>query len=123
MQVDIIFGKSHLFKRSIILIKAWCYYEARLLGGQNGLFSTYALDIMIMYVLNKHYKDIRSPLVAFKFFLQYYSVFEWDKYCLTLRGKQQLSMHPYWDGKEKGITFNESIKVSHIGVRGVAISQ
>ncbi|KAE8714447.1 hypothetical protein F3Y22_tig00110195pilonHSYRG00023 [Hibiscus syriacus] len=30
--VDRLIGKNHLFKRSIILIKAWCYYESRIWG-------------------------------------------------------------------------------------------
>ncbi|KAG8481075.1 hypothetical protein CXB51_025809 [Gossypium anomalum] len=30
--VDQLIGKDHLFKRSIILIKAWCYYESRILA-------------------------------------------------------------------------------------------
>ncbi|KAK5844478.1 hypothetical protein PVK06_000618 [Gossypium arboreum] len=30
--VDQLIGKDHLFKRSIFLIKAWCYYESRILG-------------------------------------------------------------------------------------------
>jgi hypothetical protein len=40
MQVDRLVGKDHLFKRNIILIKAWCYYESRILGAHYGLIST-----------------------------------------------------------------------------------
>jgi hypothetical protein len=29
------FGKDHLFKRSIMLIKNWCYYESYILGAQH----------------------------------------------------------------------------------------
>ncbi|KAK5834804.1 hypothetical protein PVK06_010480 [Gossypium arboreum] len=51
-KVDQLIGKDHLFKRSIILIKAWCYYESRILGAHHGLLSTYALETMILYTIN-----------------------------------------------------------------------
>ena len=44
-------GRSHLFKRSVLLIKAWCFYEGRVLGAQHGLLSTYALETMVLRVL------------------------------------------------------------------------
>merc|ERR1712178_70934 len=67
---------------------------------------------MIMYILNKHYKNIKCPLQAFRYFLQYYSVFEWDKYCLTLHGQQLLSMYPYWDAESTDETRTESTDTS-----------
>lgn len=36
-------------------VKAWCYYESRLLGAHHGLISTYTLETLVLYVLNKHY--------------------------------------------------------------------
>ena len=42
-----------LFKRSIVLIKAWGFYEGRLLGAHHALISTYALETLVLYVLNK----------------------------------------------------------------------
>jgi hypothetical protein len=45
-------------------VKAWCYYEARLLGAHHGLISTYALETLVLYVFNKHHalRPITSPL-------------------------------------------------------------
>jgi DNA polymerase sigma len=34
--VDGLIGKDHLLKKSILLIKAWCYYETRLVGSHHG---------------------------------------------------------------------------------------
>ena len=62
LQVDRKVGKNHLFKRSIILIKAWCYYESRLLGAHHGLISTYALETLILYVFNLYHKSLHGPL-------------------------------------------------------------
>ncbi|VAI05878.1 unnamed protein product [Triticum turgidum subsp. durum] len=60
--VDRKVGKNHLFKRSIILIKGWCYYESRLLGAHHGLISTYALETLILYVFNLFHKSLHGPL-------------------------------------------------------------
>ncbi|KAL1133594.1 hypothetical protein V6Z11_A12G050800 [Gossypium hirsutum] len=54
-KVDQLIGKDHIFKRSNILIKAWCYYESRILGAHHGLISTYALETMILYIINDFY--------------------------------------------------------------------
>lgn len=45
-------------------VKAWCYYESRLLGAHHGLISTYALETLVLYVFNKHHalRPITSPL-------------------------------------------------------------
>ena len=61
-QVDQLFGRDHLFKRSIILIKAWCYYESRILGANMGLFSTYALSILVLYIINLFHSSLSGPL-------------------------------------------------------------
>ncbi|OVA15749.1 hypothetical protein BVC80_1829g45 [Macleaya cordata] len=48
-EVDHLIEQDHLFKRSIILIKAWCYYESRIFGARYGLISTYALEILAVF--------------------------------------------------------------------------
>lgn len=55
-------GREHLFKRSIILIKAWCLYESRVLGSYNGLISTYGLQIMVLYIINVFHSSLGGPL-------------------------------------------------------------
>lgn len=61
-QVDQLIGRDHLFKRSIILIKAWCYYEGRILGAHHGLISTYALETLVLYIINRYHSSLRGPL-------------------------------------------------------------
>lgn len=63
-QVDRHIGKDHLFKRSIILIKAWCYYESRILGAHHGLISTYALETLVLYIFNLFHKTMDGPLAV-----------------------------------------------------------
>jgi hypothetical protein len=45
-------------------IKAWCYYESRLLGAHHGLISTYALETLVLYVFNKYHSSRDSPLAV-----------------------------------------------------------
>ncbi|XP_016667605.2 uncharacterized protein [Gossypium hirsutum] len=59
-KVDQLIGKDHLFKRSIVLIKAWCYYESRILGAHHGLISTYALETMILYIINVFHSSLSA---------------------------------------------------------------
>ncbi|XP_073024512.1 uncharacterized protein [Primulina eburnea] len=85
-RVDRLVGRNHLFKRSVILIKTWCFYESRILGATHGLISTYALETLILYIFQLFHSAISGPLVALCMFLDYYSQFDWDNYCISLKG-------------------------------------
>ncbi|VVA18521.1 PREDICTED: PAP/OAS1 substrate-binding domain [Prunus dulcis] len=85
-QVDQQIGKDHLFKKSIILIKAWCYYESRILGSHYGLISTYALETLVLFIINLFHASLRGPLEVLLRFLEYYSTFDWDNYCISING-------------------------------------
>ncbi|KAK9864886.1 hypothetical protein WJX84_005975 [Apatococcus fuscideae] len=93
-QVDRKIGQSHFFKRSIILIKAWCYYESRLLGAPHGLISTYALETMVLYIFNAYHASLSTPLQVLRKFLSVFSDFDWDRQCLCLSGPVPLSSLP-----------------------------
>ncbi|KAG6499414.1 hypothetical protein ZIOFF_039200 [Zingiber officinale] len=87
-------GKDHLFKRSIILIKAWCYYESRILGAHHGLISTYALEILVLHVFHLFHEQMDGPLAVLYRFLEYYSKFDWSKNCITLQSAISISSLP-----------------------------
>ncbi|KAK6943378.1 hypothetical protein RJ641_024480 [Dillenia turbinata] len=93
-KIDRLIGKDHLFKRSIILIKAWCYYESRILGAHHGLLSTYALEILVLYIFNLFHSSLDGPFAVLYKFLDYFSKFSWDKYCITIDGPVCLSSLP-----------------------------
>ncbi|KAE8689538.1 Melibiase family protein isoform 1 [Hibiscus syriacus] len=93
-KVDQLIGKDHLFKCSIILIKAWCYYESRTLGAHHGLISTYALETMILYIINVFHSSLCGPLAVLYKFLDYYSTFDWANYCITITGPVSISSLP-----------------------------
>lgn len=46
----------------MLQIKAWCYYESRLLGAHHGLISTYALETMVLYIFMVYHKTVDTPL-------------------------------------------------------------
>lgn len=61
-QVDNLINQNHLLKRSIILIKSWCFYESRILGSYHGLLSTYALETLVIYVFHVYSSTFAGPL-------------------------------------------------------------
>ncbi|KAL2541225.1 PAP/OAS1 substrate-binding domain superfamily [Abeliophyllum distichum] len=93
-QVDCLIGEDHLFKRSIILIKAWCYYESRILGAHHGLISTYALETLVLYIFHLFHSTLNGPLAVLYKFLDYFSNFDWETYCISLNGPVRLSSLP-----------------------------
>ncbi|KAJ6693211.1 hypothetical protein OIU85_004018 [Salix viminalis] len=93
-QVDQLIGRDHLFKRSVILIKAWCFYESRILGAHHGLISAYALQILVLNIINNFHSSLSGPLAVLYKFLDYYSTFDWDNYCVSINGPVPVSSFP-----------------------------
>ncbi|KAK9291450.1 hypothetical protein L1049_019398 [Liquidambar formosana] len=93
-QVDHLINQNHLFKRSIILIKAWCYYESRILGAHHGLISTYALETLVLYIFLVFNNSFAGPLEVLYRFLEFFSKFDWDNFCVSLRGPVPISSLP-----------------------------
>ncbi|XWS74437.1 hypothetical protein CRYUN_Cryun02cG0216100 [Craigia yunnanensis] len=85
-QVDHLVDKDHLFKCSIILIKAWCYYESRILGAHHGLISTYALESLVLYIFHLFHSSLNGPISVLYRFLDYLSKFDWENYCISFNG-------------------------------------
>ncbi|PWA52147.1 polymerase, nucleotidyl transferase domain-containing protein [Artemisia annua] len=88
---DTLIKKDHIFKRSIILIKGWFFYDSRLLGASHGLISTYALEILILYIFCMYYDSLTDPLMVMYRFLEYYGQFDWDHYCISIYGPVEQS--------------------------------
>lgn len=85
-EVDHLINQNHLFKRSIILIKAWCYYESRILGAHHGLISTYALETLVLYIFHVFNSSFTGPLEVLYRFLEFFSNFDWENFCVSLCG-------------------------------------
>ncbi|XP_068642549.1 uncharacterized protein [Aristolochia californica] len=93
-EVDHLINQNHLFKRSIILIKAWCYYESRILGAHHGLISTYALETLVLYIFHVFNNSFAGPLEVLYRFLEFFSNFDWDNFCVSLWGPVPVSSLP-----------------------------
>jgi len=79
-------GRDDLFVRSIILVKAWGFYEGRILGAHHALISTYALETLVLYIINKYHAELTCPLSVLHKLLDVFAEFEWEKYALTIHG-------------------------------------
>jgi len=95
------FRKDQLFKKSLIVIKAWCCYESRILGSQHGLIATYALEILIVYILNQFYNEVKTAGDVLLHFLKYYSTFDWDNEIVTICGPVKIKDLNTTDNYEK----------------------
>ncbi|KAJ0435268.1 putative polynucleotide adenylyltransferase [Helianthus annuus] len=93
-EVDNLINQNHLFKRSIILIKAWCYYESRILGAHHGLISTYALETLVLYIFHVFNNSFAGPLEVLYRFLEFFSNFDWEYFCVSLWGPVPISSLP-----------------------------
>ncbi|PWA64690.1 Nucleotidyl transferase domain-containing protein [Artemisia annua] len=93
-EVDNLINHDHLFKRSIILIKAWCYYESRILGAHHGLISTYALETLVLYIFHVFNNSFTGPLEVLYRFLEFFSNFDWENFCVSLWGPVPISSLP-----------------------------
>ncbi|KAI3867163.1 hypothetical protein MKX03_021021 [Papaver bracteatum] len=81
--------QNHLLKRSIILIKAWCYRESQIL---DDIISPYALQTMILYIFQIFDSNsFAGPLEVLFCFLEFYSNFDWENLCVSLSGPIALS--------------------------------
>ena len=91
-KVDTMVGKQHLFKRSMVLVKAWCYFESHLLSSQNGLLATYALETLVLCVFNLMHEQLHTPLEVLARLLDYFAIYL--SICLSIHLSLYLSVYP-----------------------------
>lgn len=75
-----------LFKRSLILIKSWCYYEGGVLGSNVGLLASYALEILLIYMFNNYSGKFTNEVGALFTFFKMMKDTDWDKSILSIFG-------------------------------------
>ena len=106
-------NKLIIFKRTIILIKAWCTYEGSLMGSNIGLMASYGLEILILYMFNLYYKDINNEIEGFFYFFNLmknvdienniFSIFGLipinefhSKFFISEKDKNNIGSEPFW---------------------------
>jgi hypothetical protein len=95
-RLDEFIGRNHLFKRSVLLLKAWLSYESpRFTHGGGSLFaSTRGGDknkgltfiVMLIWTFNSKGKDIYFPIQALSYFFRMFNSFDWSNSVLTVVG-------------------------------------
>ena len=64
-------NKINIFRRSLLLIKGWCFLEGNLMGSNIGLMASYTIEILVIYIFNIHYEYIYNEFDAFEKFFEF----------------------------------------------------
>ena len=86
-------GKNNLLKKSILMLKCWLTFDAALLGSHTANMTTYALYILVTFLLNNFYDDLETPLDVFQRFFDYFSDFDWANKIVTIYGPVSCHTH------------------------------
>ena len=68
------------------MLKCWLTFDAALLGSHTANMTTYALYILVIFLLNNFHDELNSPLDVFRKFFEYFSDFDWNSQVLTIYG-------------------------------------
>eukprot|EP01034_Spumella_vulgaris_P029070 gene29070-36057_t len=81
-------GHNHLFKRSLLLIRAWWVYETvPYVNSAVSLYlSDFALSVMVCAVFNQHAANLSTPFQALWCFLREYDGYDGTTMAITLQG-------------------------------------
>ena len=83
---------TYFYKRTLLLIKTWCYYEGNILGSNIGLLNGYALEVLIIYMFNNFKGKFNSELEAFFTFFNMISKVNWETQLVTIYGVYDLEL-------------------------------
>jgi hypothetical protein len=87
-EVSALVGKDDLFKRSLLLIRAWWFYETAAYVGTpiKHYLKDSNLCIMVCAIFNQYHARIDCPLQALCLFLAEYSAYDGTTQAITLQG-------------------------------------
>lgn len=107
-EADRFIQRNHLFKRSLLLLKAWALCETprlvgqRVLGAREGGLTSYGLSVMVLHLFSSRRSadTLAHPLDVFIRFFQVFADFDWSRHCLTLDGS--VAFHDVRDYRHGG---------------------
>lgn len=76
--------KDQLLKKSILLLKAWFTYESCLLGSYAACMATYALYVLVVFILNTFHEEAKTPMDVFRKFFEVWGHFDWEGHLITI---------------------------------------
>ena len=115
-------NKLNIFRRTLLLIKAWCSYEGNLMGSNIGLMASYTLEILVIYIFNNYYEYIYNEFDGFEKFFEILEEIDWENNIISIFGifsninfqkklsifnthiqnnKEKDTNEPFWYYKEK----------------------
>lgn len=74
---------NNLLKRSIVLAKIWGTYFGRILGAMYGGLTTYALEVLILFIINTVPQSRISPVHVLRHFITFFADFDWESNVVT----------------------------------------
>ena len=90
-ECDRYLGRNHIFKKSLMLIKAWALNESpsyvgqSLLGSKTGMLSSYALCVLVLCLFNQS-SHLTHPLSVLLAFYDTYATVDWGNVVVTING-------------------------------------
>ena len=112
--VERIATRCSFLKEAIILLKAWMTYEASLLGSHAANMATYALYVLVIFLINNF--EVDTPLDVFMLFFEYFggsisstcnksaSCFDWDQTMISIFGP--IRTHNFYDRLKTEFNFD-----------------
>ena len=87
-EVALLVGRDNLFKRSLMLIRTWWFYETAAYMGSSikHYLSDYSLCVMIIAIFNQFHQQISTPMDAMCIFLNQYADYDGHNSAITLQG-------------------------------------
>lgn len=89
-EFSMLIGKPKLLKDSIILIRAWWFYESKAFLQHKDikdlLLSDYSLLVMTCAILNERNHEINTPFEVLCYFVGIYSNFDYETHFITING-------------------------------------
>ena len=87
---------NNLFKRSLLLLKTWAFYESRTLGANGGMLGSYALTIMLVSVINDMHRTNQllpncTELDILLNFFDFYADHDVREHIITIYGPRAVS--------------------------------
>lgn len=56
----------------------WFTYEGNLLGSYAACMATYALYVLVIFVINNYYEELHTPIDVLRKFFQVWGNFDWE---------------------------------------------
>mmetsp|Transcript_17189 Transcript_17189/g.23621 ORF Transcript_17189/g.23621 Transcript_17189/m.23621 type:complete len:1185 (+) Transcript_17189:168-3722(+) len=108
-EVSLLVGKNNLFKRSLMLIRTWWFYETAAYMGSSikHYLSDFSLCVMITAIFNQFHKQISTPMEALCIFLNEYADYDGHSQAITLQGIVPFMTGPHHNQPKLRLAGNE----------------